>query len=100
MQSIHNRDVLKSRRRELRHSLTPAEAALRKSLQRSQLCGKKFRRRHSVGPFILDFYCPECRVALELDGQAHSNSVRRSPGSAGGYLLLPRGSMTVIAPSI
>jgi len=73
MQSIHNREALKSRRRELRHSLTPAEATLWKSLQRSQLCGKKFRRQHSVGPFILDFYCPACRLAVELDGQAHFN---------------------------
>ena len=73
MQQIHNRETLKARRRELRHSLTPAEAALWKSLQRSQLGGKKFRRQHSVGPFILDFYCPECRLAVELDGQTHSN---------------------------
>ena len=71
MQQIHNREPLKSRRRELRHSLTPAEASLWKSLQRSQLCGKKFRRQHSVGNYILDFYCPECRVAVELDGQKH-----------------------------
>ena len=71
MQQIHNREPLKSRRRELRHSLTPAEASLWKSLQRSQLCGKKFRRQHSVGPFIVDFYCPECRLAVELDGQGH-----------------------------
>ena len=73
MQQIHNREALKARRRELRHSLTPAEASLWKSLQRSQLCGKKFRRQHSVGPFILDFYCPECRLAVELDGQTHFN---------------------------
>ena len=73
MQQIHNDPTLKSRRRELRSSLTPAEAALWKSLQRSQVCGKKFRRQHSVGPYILDFYCPECRLAVELDGQAHFN---------------------------
>jgi very-short-patch-repair endonuclease len=73
MQQTHNRETLKTQRRELRHSLTPAEAALWKSLRRSQLCGKKFRRQHSVGPYILDFYCPEFRLAVELDGQAHFN---------------------------
>jgi very-short-patch-repair endonuclease len=73
MQPIHNREKLKSPRQELRHSLTPAEAALWKSLQRSQLSGEKFRRQHSVGPFILDFCCPECRLAVELDGRAHFN---------------------------
>jgi very-short-patch-repair endonuclease len=41
------------------------------NLKNSQLAGKKFRRQHSIGPFIVDFYCPECRVAVELDGDAH-----------------------------
>jgi very-short-patch-repair endonuclease len=75
MGQIHNRPALKSRRKELRSSLTPAEASLWKSLQRSQVGGKKFRRQQSVGPFILDFYCPECRLAVELDGQGHFNSM-------------------------
>ena len=67
---------MKSRRRELRHSLTAAEATLWKNLQRSQLAGKKFRRQHSVGAYVLDFYCPECRLAVELDGQGHFDPVR------------------------
>ena len=71
MQQIHNRESLRPLREELRHTLTPAEASLWKSLRRSQVCGKKFRRQHSVGPFILDFYCPECRLAVEFDGQEH-----------------------------
>ena len=75
MQPIHNRAALKARRRELRSSLTPAEAAWWKSLRGSMVNGKKFRRQHSVGPFILDFYCPECRLAVELDGQTHFNPV-------------------------
>jgi very-short-patch-repair endonuclease len=76
MPQIHNRKVIKPRRKELRRSLTPAEAALWRCLQRSKLNGKKFRRQHSVGPYILDFYCPECRLAVELDGQRHLNSMR------------------------
>jgi very-short-patch-repair endonuclease len=75
MRQIHNRQPLKPRRKELRSSLTPAEATLWKSLQRSQVNGKKFRRQHSVGNYILDFYCPECRLAVELDGQGHFNSM-------------------------
>jgi very-short-patch-repair endonuclease len=62
---------MEPRRKELRRDLTPAEASLWKILQRSQVCGKKFRRQHSVGNYILDFYCPECRLAVELDGQTH-----------------------------
>ena len=33
--------------------------------------GRKFRRQHSVGPYVLDFYCPEESLAVELDGTAH-----------------------------
>jgi very-short-patch-repair endonuclease len=72
---VHNRSEMELRRKELRGNLTPAEASLWKSLQRSQVCGKKFRRQHSVGPYILDFYCPECRLAVELDGQGHFTSM-------------------------
>jgi len=41
------------------------------SLQRRQLAGKKFRRQVSIGPYIVDFYCPERRLVIELDGAAH-----------------------------
>ena len=74
-EQIHNRKSLKQVRRSLRDSLTPAEAVLWKNLQRSQLNGQKFRRQHSVGNYILDFYCPESRLAIELDGQGHFNSI-------------------------
>ena len=59
-------------RRHLRRHGTPAEAALWRLLQRRQLHGRRFRRQHSVGPYVLDFYCPEERLAIELDGAVHS----------------------------
>jgi very-short-patch-repair endonuclease len=74
MQEIHNHSAMKPRRKDLRRALTPAEAVLWRGLQRSQVNGKKFRRPHSVGNYILDFYCPECRLAVELDGQGYFNS--------------------------
>jgi len=40
-------------------------------LRKGQLDGRKFRRQHSIGPYIVDFYCPECRVVVELDGAGH-----------------------------
>jgi very-short-patch-repair endonuclease len=51
--------------------MTPAEAALWKVLQRSQIDGRKFRRQHSVDGHILDFYCASERLAIELDGAYH-----------------------------
>ena len=71
----HNAPELKSRRRDLRASLTPAESLLWHHLQRSKLQGRKFRRQHSVGPFVLDFYCPSERLAVELDGTTHDHRV-------------------------
>jgi very-short-patch-repair endonuclease len=70
-QQINNKSELKPFRKELRKRLTPAEATLWKFLQRSQLEGRKFRRQHSVGNYILDFYCPEERLCVELDGAGH-----------------------------
>lgn len=68
---IHNRSLLKQRRKELRNAATPAEIKLWALLQRSALDGHKFRRQHSVGRYILDFYCPAERLAIELDGDTH-----------------------------
>ena len=68
---LHNLPKLKTFRRELRNQLTPAEAKLWDYLRDKQLAGRKFRRQHSVGPFILDFYCPKEHLAIELDGQVH-----------------------------
>ena len=70
-QKLNNHPDLKTFRRELRNQLTPAEAKLWDYLKVRKLEGRKFRRQHSIGPFILDFYCPAERVAIELDGQPH-----------------------------
>ena len=74
-QRIHNQKSMKEIRRNLRHSLTPAEASLWKALQGSKLAGKKFRRQHSIGNYVVDFYCPECKLAIELDGEKHFNTI-------------------------
>ena len=68
---IYNTAAKESQRKELRNSLTRAEIVLWKYLQRRQLDGKKFRRQHSIGPYIADFYCPECRLIVEIDGSQH-----------------------------
>ena len=70
-QLIHNLQSSKERRGGLRRNPTRAESYLWQSLRRSQLDGKKFRRQHGIGPYIVDFYCPECRVIVELDGAPH-----------------------------
>ncbi len=74
MNQLHNIHSLKEKRRELRNNLTPAEATLWKCLQNKQLDGRKFRRQHSVGNYILDFYCPSEKLCIELDGAEHFTS--------------------------
>ncbi|HMM78644.1 MAG TPA: DUF559 domain-containing protein [Pyrinomonadaceae bacterium] len=56
-------------RHTLRKSLTPAEAAFWNLVKNSKLDGRKFRRQHSIGKYIFDFYCPSEKLAIELDGQ-------------------------------
>jgi very-short-patch-repair endonuclease len=70
-QLIHNRKPIEKFRKALRHNLTPAEAVLWKAIQRGKLDGRKFRRQHSVGSYVLDFYCPAELLAVELDGAHH-----------------------------
>lgn len=71
MQHLHNRKELKIKRKDLRNNATHSEELLWYELRNSQLKGRKFRRQHSVGNYILDFYCPEERLAIELDGEHH-----------------------------
>ncbi|MBN8585558.1 MAG: endonuclease domain-containing protein [Ignavibacteria bacterium] len=68
---LHNIDKLRDRRKELRSNLTPAEAFLWKYLKNSQLEGRKFRRQHSFGKFVIDFYCSTQKLGVELDGMYH-----------------------------
>jgi very-short-patch-repair endonuclease len=71
MTELHNLKFLKTFRKNLRNNLTPAEATLWRLLQGKKLDGRKFRRQHSVGLYILDFYCVSEKLAIELDGAHH-----------------------------
>jgi very-short-patch-repair endonuclease len=71
MTQYYNRESEKSRRRAFRRSMPDAEVILWSRLQRRQLLSCKFRRQHSVGSYVLDFYSPEIKLAIELDGDSH-----------------------------
>ena len=66
-----NKPELKEQRRQLRTYGTAAEATLWGMLKNRQIKGLRWRRQFSVGPYILDFYCPEIKLAIELDGKDH-----------------------------
>lgn len=73
MKYSRNDPMLKERRRELRRNQTDAEKILWRQVRRKQLQGRKFFRQYSVGPYILDFYCPVLKLAVELDGGQHND---------------------------
>jgi very-short-patch-repair endonuclease len=57
--------------RHLRRNQTPAEARLWQALRRHQLGGLQFRRQHPIAMYVADFYCPEARLIVEVDGSIH-----------------------------
>lgn len=75
-QHPYNNSKLKEFRRQLRTNGTSAEAMLWKMIKAKQIDGLGFRRQFSIGDFILDFYCPSLRLAIELDGDVHYNAVK------------------------
>jgi very-short-patch-repair endonuclease len=62
-----------TRAKAFRRRMTPSEARLWEFLRAGRLRRLKFRRQHPVGPFILDFYCAEAKLAVEVDGAVHDD---------------------------
>lgn len=71
MKRINNIHSLRSRRRELRQNSTPQEKILWWHIKNNQI-GFKFKRQHSLGGYIADFYCAEKKFVVEIDGSVHS----------------------------
>jgi len=71
MTKIFNRRKTADFRSKLRHSMTKSEAVLWKNINCSSL-GYKFRRQHGIGKYVVDFYCPKLKLAVEVDGITHS----------------------------
>jgi very-short-patch-repair endonuclease len=61
-----------ARARELRRAMTPEERRLWPHLRRSQLHGLHFRRQQVIEGFIVDFYCHQTAVIIEVDGEVHA----------------------------
>jgi very-short-patch-repair endonuclease len=77
--------------RRLRKDQTDAEKLLWNILRSRQLLGLKFRRQHSIGPYILDFYCHDCKLCIELDGGQHYTKEGQQGDEARAAFLQTRG---------
>jgi very-short-patch-repair endonuclease len=73
MTDIHSIQRMLERRKELRKASTQQENILWQELRNSKL-GFKFKRQHSVGGYIADFYCAEVRLIIEIDGSSHDTA--------------------------
>ncbi|MFH1160385.1 MAG: endonuclease domain-containing protein [bacterium] len=61
---------------DLRHSMTPAEKLLWQRLRNRQVAGFRFRRQHPIDEFIVDFFCYEAMLVVEVDGEVHLDSTQ------------------------
>ena len=99
--SRHAREMLIESARRMRKSPTKAEALLWEHLRAKQLMGFKFRRQHIIQTFIVDFYCPACKLVVEIDGPIHRRQMdydreREANLLAMGYQVLRFSNQAVI----
>jgi len=71
MTKSYNKPQLKNRRRELRRIQTATEEVVWLQIRNRKLLGLKFKRQYSIDKYVVDFYCPEHKIALEIDGSIH-----------------------------
>ena len=82
MKFTRNDPALKQRRRTLRNDQTDAEKTFWSLIRNRRFYGMKFFRRYSAGPYVLDFYCPGLKLAIELDGGQHLQDDNRQYDAA------------------
>ena len=71
MGKIFNNKRQNDLRKKLRNEMPMAEVLLWEELKGKKLNGYKFRRQHSIGVYVVDFYCPGKKLAIEIDGPTH-----------------------------
>ena len=75
------------------------EVLLWQALRGGRVHGFKFRRQHPAGPYVLDFYCPEARLAVEVDGSIHECDDRPERDRTRDERLAERGVRTLRIPA-
>ncbi|HEX8513762.1 MAG TPA: endonuclease domain-containing protein [Allosphingosinicella sp.] len=85
--------------RRLRRRMSLPEILLWREL-RQRPGGLKFRRQHPTGPYTLDFYCNDARLAIELDGEAHGRGDRPEKDAARDAWLAEAGIETIRIPAV
>ncbi|MDO8548578.1 MAG: endonuclease domain-containing protein [Ignavibacteria bacterium] len=71
MTELFNKKSEKEKRRYLRKNITLAEKIIWLNIRRKEIEGERFLRQFSIKHYVLDFYCPKLRLAIEIDGETH-----------------------------
>jgi very-short-patch-repair endonuclease len=71
MTLVFNRKKEQEKRRYLRKNMPKSEVLLWAKLKNRQMNGERFLRQYGVDQYVLDFYCPRLKVAIEVDGDSH-----------------------------
>ena len=71
MTRLFNKKSEKEKRRHLRNNQTFCEKIVWMNLRRKQICGERFLRQFGIGKFVVDFYCPHLKLAIEIDSDSH-----------------------------
>lgn len=74
---VHNKKSLLTFRRNLRIKATYTEKLFWQEVRNGKLNGLKFKRQHSIGNYIVDFYCASKKLIIELDGGYHHSKEQR-----------------------
>ena len=91
---IFNQSQYKIRRQALRHQMSEPEKYLWQVLRNQQM-GVKFRRQHGIGHYIVDFYCPELKLVIEVDGESHFSEEGRANDNIRDQFMLALGIITL-----
>ena len=60
----------------LRKKMTRHELLVWEKIRNKQIHQQKFRRQHPIGRYILDFFCIECKLSIEVDGESHLSIIQ------------------------
>lgn len=97
---LHSRKYLKIYRKELRNNMTHSEARLWSCLKNKQLNGRRFRRQHSIGNYIVDFFCFSEKLVIEVDGDSHNDPSSVQYDESRDNFLLHQGFKVIRIPAI
>ena len=88
--------LITNRARTLRKAMSEPEVMLWSRLRGREPGRPTFRRQHPIGSIILDFYCPSCRLAVEIDGSTHGTEEAMWTDRARDHWLGAKGSPSCV----